>query len=481
MNRTATAAASVALGLAVASSAIAQTDSSRQTIPMFLEGPAAALAAKMMFICGGGTGGATAPARFKVTVKRADPATPLTLSVGGIPQATAMTSNSGTAHFVFGANGAPGQPLTFDPRARTVEVSDASGPLLSNTTPEGEHPEGTRIKERAALAPTGAIPGASGDARFRERRGERDFDVEVEDLPDGSYSLLVDGTERGTIAVEGGRGKIEFSSGGDDPDELPLDFEPLGALIQVAQGSTIVLSGTLLADATGVNVCTPSESTTVLNNVGPDPDASGKARFRVKDDCDRDFEVEIEDLPVGMYDVVVGGVVRGAIDVVDLGNGEVEGEIEFDTDADDPGEVLLDFDPTGQTIEIRQGTTVFLSSMVGDPGPGTCDVVEVEPSMDNTGADPDADGKARFRQDADCDRDFRVEAEDLAVGDYELVVGGIVRGTLTVAAVVDGTEGELEFDNDPVPPELLLDFDPRGALVEVRQGGTVFLTVTIPN
>jgi len=59
--------------------------------------------------------------------------------------------------------------------------------------------------------------------------------------------------------------------------------------------------------------------------------------------------------------------------------------------------------------------------------------------------------------------------------------GGIVRGTLTVAAVTDGTKGELEFESDPQPPKLLLDFDPRGQAVEVRQGQTIFLTVTIPS
>jgi len=466
-------AASVAMVFGIATGAFAQVSASRQTIPMLLEGPAAGLAARMQFICGGGSG-ATAPARFAVLVKRATPATALTLSVGGIPRATAMTSRSGTVRFFFGANGAPGQPLDFDPRGRTVEVEDARGTLLSNTRPDGGNPAGTRIVERVRLVSTGAIAGASGNARLRERHGERDFDVEVEDVPDGVYTLLVDTVERGTITVTAGKGEIEFSSGGDDADELPLDFDPLGALIQVAQGSTIVLSGTLLADATGVNVCTPSESTTVLANVGADPDASGRARFRVRDDCDRQFEVEIEDLPIGTYDVVVGGVVRGAIELVDH-----EGEIKFETDADEPGEVLLDFDPTGQTIEIRQGATVFLSSTVGNPEPGTCDQIDVEPTVTNTGADPDADGKVRFRQDTNCDRDLRVEAEDLAVGDYELVVGGVVRGTLTVPA--GDNKGELEFDSTREESKLLLDFDPRGALIEVRQGATVFLTATIPN
>ena len=61
------------------------------------------------------------------------------------------------------------------------------------------------------------------------------------------------GIVRGPIAVAGGRGDIEFASSGDDADELPLDFDPLGALVQVAQGSTIVLTGTVLAGAPGVS------------------------------------------------------------------------------------------------------------------------------------------------------------------------------------------------------------------------------------
>lgn len=484
MRRQGTIFAAAAVLLSIAGASLAQTNGSRQVIPFMLEGPAAELAAKMMFICGGGSGGtATGPVRFNVTVNHAVPGETVTVSAGGVPQVSAPTNAAGVARFVFGANGAAGLPLDFDPRRNEVEVEDEAGTVLTNTAPDGSHPEGTRINERVALLSTGAIAGASGGARLRERRGVRDFDVEIEDVPDGVYTLLVDTVDRGVITAAAGRGKIEFSDGGDDPEELPLDFDPFGAAVQVAQGSTIILSGTLLAGAIDVSVCTPSESTTLLSNVGPDPDAHGDVRFRVKDDCDRDFRVEIEDLPVGAYDVLVGGVVRGAIDVVALGLGETEGQIEFDTDVDEPGEVPLDFDPVGQTVEIRQGATLFLSTTVGTPGPGTCDTVDVEPAMTNTGADADADGKARFRQEVDCDRDLRVEVDDLAVGTYELVVGGIVRGGIDVVDIGAGdTEGSIDFDNDPDDPgEILLDFDPRGETIEVRQGATVFLTVTMPS
>lgn len=481
MTRKPITAAAMAVFLAIAAKpAFAQIDSSHDVIP-FLSGPAAELFAKMTAICGGASGQSS----VRVTVRHAPPATELNLVVGGIERAAVVTTANGTAKFnLKSVPTGSATLLDFDVRDRVVEVQDSDGTtLLTTETEDGGLPDGSKVDDRSGLESTGAIPGASGHVRFRERRGEQDFDVEIEDVPDGAYDLLVDGALRGTITASLGRGEIEFSSGGDDPDELLLDFDARGALVQVAQGSTIVLTGTVLADAPGVSVCTPSESNTALSNVGPDPDASGDTRFRVKDDCDQDFQVEAEDLPVGTYEVWVGGVLRASMDVVDLGD-KIEGEVEFDTDADEPGEVLLDFDPIGQTVEVRQGATVFLSTTVGDPGdPGTCGIEDVEPDMNNTGADPDADGKARFRQESDCDRDFRVQIEDVAVGSYELLVGGIVRGTIDVVDLGGGDiEGEIEFDNDPDQAgELLLDFDPRGQLVEARQGATVYLDVTMPD
>jgi hypothetical protein len=294
------------------------------------------------------------------------------------------------------------------------------------------------------------------------------------------YDLLVDGVQRGTISVLGGEGKVEFGSPSDDPDELPLDFDALGALVQVGQGGTIVLSATLLATAPGVSSCEPSETTTILAVAGPDADASGDARFRIRDDCDRDFRVEVEDLDVGTYELVVDGTVRGSIDVVAIVGG-TKGEIEFDNDPDDPGELPLDFDPTGAVIEVRQGATVFLSGAAGEPQPSVCVPLDEELPLENTGAEPSAKGKARFRLENDCDSDFRVEIEDVPLGDYELMVGGIPRGTIPVQLVLGEPQGQIEFDNDPDQPgELLLDFDPRGELIEVRQGAVVFVSLSFP-
>jgi hypothetical protein len=177
--------------------------------------------------------------------------------------------------------------------------------------------------------------------------------------------------QRGTIhvaVVDGGtRGQIEFETQGSDDDEsqdeLPLDFELANVAIEVAQADVVLFAGnTANATAGGPSACTepPSEVQVALINTGADADAKGKARYRVRDDCEHDFRVEIENLPAGGYDLVVDGVNRGTIEV-ELVGGELVGELEFDTDPDEPGEVLLDFDPRGLTLELRRDGTTYLS------------------------------------------------------------------------------------------------------------------------
>lgn len=90
-------------------------------------------------------------------------------------------------------------------------------------------------------------------------------------------------------------------------------------------------------------------------------------------------------------------------------------------------------------------------------------------------------GKAEARQriGVDATKDFSVELEDVAAGGYELVVDGVVRGTINVTTRAQGgTQGEIEFssDEDDDDGELPLNFDPVGATIGVRQGTTLFYT-----
>ena len=53
------------------------------------------------------------------------------------------------------------------------------------------------------------------------------------------------------------------------------------------------------------------------------------------------------------------------------------------------------------------------------------------------------------------------------------------RAAISVSETDDGTEGEIEF-SDPQDDDLLLDFDPLGATIEVFDGETLILSAEFP-
>ena len=427
--------------------------------------------------------------RLQLRLSGLQPSTEHTLVVGGLTEATFTTSTGGTAKLKFeSAASGSSLPLDFDPRGEVVEVRHGADDVLASVFSGAGEPAGTQVDERTGLAPTAAAGAGKAEARFRQKAdGRQTFKVEIEDVPDGAYDLFVDGVLRATITVVALNGEVEFDSAASAP-KLPLDFDPRGAQLDVQQGATTFFSGGMVAQAPGVNSCTATESEEAITSTGVDPDGSASARLRLRDDCERTFRVELEDVPVGAYELYVGGALRGTIGVVDTGTA-VKGELEFSSDDDDPGEVLLDFDPAGATIEVRQGATVFFSSSFtgtgggggGGGGGGTCTPEDNELPLLNNGPDGDAKGKVRYRLEGDCDDDFRVEAENLPLGDYDLRVGGVVQGTITVALVAGEAVGEIQFDNDPDEPgEVLLTFDPRGQAIEIVQGGVVYLDRVFP-
>ncbi|MFB6248789.1 MAG: hypothetical protein ABEL97_09485 [Salinibacter sp.] len=220
--------------------------------------------------------------------------------------------------------------------------------------------DGSETKTEVSLKNTGPDPNASGEAEYEKDADRRTFEVEVEDLDAGTYQVVVDDTTRGEIAVtateEGTEGEVEFRS----PPESghpSLDFSPVGKPVEVVQNGTVFLEADFSSgggDDGGEADDGDKEVTADLKNTGPDPDASGEAEYEEGDDR-RAFELEVEDLKEGTYDLVVADTTRAEFEV----NEDGEGELEL-RDPSESGHPPLDFVPLGKNVAVAQDSTVFL-------------------------------------------------------------------------------------------------------------------------
>lgn len=467
-------AAVAALGAAVAAPALAK-DSSKAKGEFENEGIESEAS------CRHGLGVKQNGAKFDLKIRDLAPLANYQLLVGGVPEAEFTTDSSGKAKLRFRT------PLTssrfllldFDPRGKALAISNGSDAVLTTVVAASGEPLGATSDERVRLTPVAATTGTA-TARFRTRKdGRRDFKVQLGGVAAGSYTVFVDGINRGTVAAPAGIGEIEFKS---DPSqgELLLDFDPRGAIIDIFNGGTLAFSKTFLGTGAGVTECSFSETTVAIASTGLDPDGSAEAKTTTETDCERKFDVEIEDVPVGNYDVYVDGALKGTLTVVDDGV-KVEGELEFSNDGDDADELLLDFDPAGATIEVKQGASTFFSgAFVGGTtsttGSGACTASEKRLPLLNAGVFPAGSGDTDFEVRDDCEQNFDVEIEDVPLGNYDVYVNGAFKGSLTVVDTGDGIEGELEFGTGDDLDELPLDFDPTGALIEVKQGATLLFS-----
>jgi hypothetical protein len=339
------------------------------------------------------------PGRTEFSVEVEDvPLGTYLLRVGGLERGNievVATPGGNQGEIEFRSPPEPGKELlSFNPRDQLIEVVQGNTVILDSVTPAsgtvpgsttGTPPPFGNLEVEIDLTNLGQFPAGSGDAGLEQRSNRVDFDVEIEDVPVGSYGLRIDGVDRGTIQVvataSGPEGELEFRFPA-EAGKLPLDFDPRGMLIEVLDGGTAVFASTFPAtgsgggddgggddgggddgggggddgdDGDGDGPTGDIEIVVGLTNTGVYPAGSGDADFD-QDASRTDFTVEIEDVPDGLYGLFVGGSQRGTISVADG-----EGGIEF-RDPVEPGKLPLDFDPRGQTIEVREGSTVIFTA-----------------------------------------------------------------------------------------------------------------------
>jgi hypothetical protein len=171
--------------------------------------------------------------------------------------------------------------------------------------------------------------------------------------------------------------------------------------------------------------------------------------------------VEVSNLAAGRYSLSIDGVPRATVDapgaaVVFTGDGA--------------GSALpLDFDPDSAMFVLTD--TGGLPMLIGTghasiEGFDWCRTSTAQQAMLAAAAGA---ADASYSTDSTCGHGFGVAVRDVPMGDYDLFVGSAWRATISVGADQTGaTEGDVAFTSDG--RGLQLDFDPRGAAVEVRDG-----------
>ncbi len=261
--------------------------------------------------------------------------------------------------------------------------------------------EETEIEIR--MVPSGGFSQAQGTIEWSEDSddGYTEFEVDIEYLPEGDYTLFVGGEQRGVIQAradgdnDGAEGELEFYSDGRDSAPV-LDFDPFGQLIEVRSGDEVVFSVTMPEKQDllvhGTSATKEGENNRYrgdkerdqgkggryeeyasyeterwvlyLENTGSYPAAKAMVELVIDEDG-RELDVEVDDLPIGSYIFRVGGQDRGNLVVSaytsrdgDADANETEGELGFSEELDDEDDQPLDFELKGADIEILDGDRV---------------------------------------------------------------------------------------------------------------------------
>ncbi len=211
--------------------------------------------------------------------------------------------------------------------------------------------------------------------------------------------------------------------------------------------------------------------------------ATGKVKLEF------DGRADIGTMPEGAYDLVVNGTVIGQLVLTPDGD-RIEGEVEFETNPNKPEEIALLIDVIGLPVEvIRDGLVYFSDTLPTPSDPPTGGDVGDDGIEDNIkitldkapGLDSEVKAKVEVQFGIAGIVGLEIEVENAPPGAYDVVIGGISRGTLTVTGQSGDSEGQLHFDDEGNGGnELLLDFNAVGESVALVLAGDVLFSGTLP-
>ena len=258
--------------------------------------------------------------------------------------------------------------LGLDPRGKLIQISLGTTVFLSGTIPLSQNPEApgdnptfNNVVETVTAVSMQDGVRARGTLHLVSGGNHASLQFELQKLETLPHLITANGVNIGYFTpLAGGIARVRFST---DPGagDRPLDFDPVDTTFLVILNDVEILEFRTGPNSSIGGGSTPiGETVQAFNASEAAPGATGTATLR--DRSTRfDFDVEVQDLPIGSYDLIVGEFKQGAI-AVKTGADGTRGSISFSTDqSGNPPKPPLTFDPRGQNVQIVQGSTVFLS------------------------------------------------------------------------------------------------------------------------
>ncbi len=193
------------------------------------------------------------------------------------------------------------------------------------------------------------------------------------------------------------------------------------------------------------------------------------------------FVVDARDLAVGDYQLLVAGVLRGTLEVVQESN-KTQGILVFKSSDSGSGNLLLDFPVAEQAVELSQGGISYFSGTAPTLPPiGNGDEGENHvPLTRGPGISNDAEAEVVIQFGIAGPTTLEINLQKVPVGDYSVNIGDATRGTLVVHATADGNAGELHFEVDGSGDTLPLNFPSAGQSIALVQGATIHFFGQLP-
>jgi len=197
-------------------------------------------------------------------------------------------------------------------------------------------------------------------------------------------------------------------------------------------------------------------------------------------------------MPEGAYQLVVNGTTIGDL-VLEADGDRIEGEVEFETNPNKPEELPLDVAVIGQIVEVVRDGVVYFSGTIPTPPDGPTgggddnggddgiedDLVVTLDKAPNLSSEVEAKVEVRFGIAGIIG--LEIEVEKAPLGSYDVIIGGVSRGTLVVAGLPGESEGKLDFDDEANDPdELPLTFNPAGEAIALVLGGEILFSGILP-